>query len=171
MTKVYEPRKGPKWVAEATAAIVRLGASAAYRAPLSSPHCGVWTPAGLVTRRFHFTGKGRDVTIDVTLHAKMMVALLKLLRKCPSFQVGGSLASYRSYQTQYNLWYAYTHHLPGSHRAASPCYGYHRCGRAVDGFYVTDKERAAFLSVRVRGLRIYDLGDIDPPHFTLGVRG
>jgi hypothetical protein len=172
---VLTPRKGLKWKAEATAAIIKLMASDAYREPLSSPHCGDWTPPGLVTRRFHFKGKGRDLTLDVTLHAKMMVGLLKAMRACPSIQVAGPLASYRSYETQYHLWYAWTHHLPGSHLAANPCYGYHRCGRACDLYNVTAAERKAMLAVRVKAgkgsLRLYDLLPQDPPHFTLGVRG
>lgn len=171
MSQLYEPRQGPKWVAEATAAILRIQASAAYRAPLSEPHCSEWTPAGLVARDFHFKGKGRDVQIHVVLHAKMMVALLKALRVCPTIQVAGSLASYRSYKTQYDLWYAYTHHYPNSHLATNPCYGYHRCGRACDCYMVTDAERKALLGVRVSGLRLYDLLPQDPPHFVIGARG
>lgn len=170
-TKVYEPRKGKLWVVEATAAIARLEVSAAYRAPLSGPHCGEWTPAGLVTRTFRFTGKGRDIVLPVTCHAKMMVAMFKVLRKCPSYQVGGSLASYRTFTMQNNLYQAWIHHAEGSHRATSPCYGYHRCGRALDAFYMAAEEREAWTTVRVGGLRCYDLGDIDPPHVTLGTRG
>jgi len=171
MSFVVTPRKGPKFKAEATKLILKLMASSEYRKPLSTPHCGEWTPAGLVAFDFHFTGKGRDVTIHVILHAKMMVALLKVLRACPTFQVAGSLASYRSYNTQYNLWYAWTHHYKDSHLAANPCYGYHRCGRACDGYEVTDEERKTWLSVRVAGMRCYDLLPQDPPHFVLGVRG
>jgi len=165
--KTYEPRVGVKWIAEATAAIVGLSASSAYRQPLSNPHCGDWTPPGLVSRVFHFKGKGRDVQVIVRCHAKMMVALFKLLRKEPTFQVAGALASYRSYTVQNNLYQAWIHHVPGSHLAANPCYGYHRCGRALDGYEVTAQERAAFLGVRVAGLPIYDLLPQDPPHFSL----
>jgi len=170
MTKTYEPRVGPKWVAEATRAIIALSATRAYHAPLTEPHCGEWTPPGLVTRKFHFEGKGRNVIVIVKCHAKMMVALFKLLRKNPTFQVAGSLASYRSYGTQYRLWYAWTHHLPGSHLAANPCYGYHRCGRALDGYMVSEKERRDFLSIRVGGRQVYDLMPQDPPHFSFGAR-
>lgn len=168
MSKTYEPRKGPKWVATATLAIGRLMTSSQYRAPLSAPHCGDWTPPGLVIRYFHFKGKGRDVVVEVRCHAKMMVALLKLLRKNPSFQVAGTAyASYRSYASQNGLYQAWIHHYPGSHLAANPCYGYHRAGRALDGYQVTADERRDFLSVRVSGLPVYDLMPQDPPHFSL----
>jgi hypothetical protein len=172
--KTYEPRVGPKWKVEATAAIARLEASAAFRAPLSTPHCGEWTPPGLVTRRFHFKGKGPDVIVDVTLHAKMMVALFKALRKYPTIQVSGTAyGSYRTYASQYALWRAWVNHLPGSHLAANPCFGFHRCGRSVDNYQMTQVEREAWLSVRVgrQGIRVYDLLPEDPPHVTLGERG
>ena len=124
MSRVYTPRKGAVWVAEATVAILRLEASAAYRAPLESPSCSSDDPAGLVTRTFHFTGKGRDWEVDVRCHAKVMVGFLKALRKRPSIQVTQSSTSrysgsYRNWDQQYSLWYDYTY--GDGYRAAHPC--------------------------------------------------
>lgn len=174
--KTITPRKGPKFIAEATAAILRLQASAAYRTKLTDPSCSHEDPPGLVVRVFHFTGKGRDVTLPVKLHAKMMVALLKALRKCPSIQVAQGFDNaysgcYRTFAQQDHLYQAYVHHEPGSHLAANPCSTYHRTGRACDNYEMTMEERAAWLSVRVGGLRVYDLTPQDPPHVTLGARG
>jgi hypothetical protein len=178
MSNVLTPRKGLKWKAEATAAILKLEAGAAYRAPLTEPTCAHDDPPGLVTRQFHFTGKGRDIVLPVRCHAKVMVGLLKALRKCPSIQVTASSTSvysgsYRSWGQQ--NWLRQEYLAGRGHRAADPCYGYHRRGRALDLRLVTDEEREAMLSVRVRAgrrqLRFYDLLPIDPPHFTLGARG
>lgn len=172
--KTLAPRKGLKWQAEATAAIARLIISAAYRAALTSPTCAHDTPAGLVSREFHFTGKGRDVVVRVTLHAKAMVGLLKAMRACPSIQITASSTSkysgtYRSWAQQNELRQDYLHGT--GHLAADPCDGYHRRGRAADLLQVQADERRAMLAVRVGGLRFYDLLPQDPPHFTLGVRG
>ena len=170
-----EPRKGLKFKAEATAAIARLMLTSAYREPLREPSCVRTDPPGLVTRVFHFTGKGRDVNVSVTAHAKVMVGLLKALRKTPSIQVAGSLASYRSWDTQYRLWFNWIHKIEGSHLAAHPCYGFHRCGRSLDLYNVTAEERVTMLSVRVKAgakyIGFYDLLPQDPPHFTLSERG
>ncbi len=176
MTQLYEPRQGPKWQLEAAAAILRIQASAAYRTPLTNPSCSQAEPPGLIVRNFHFTGKGRDVTIAVKLHAKMMVALLKALRLCTTIQVTQPYTNaysgcYRSFAQQNYLYQNYIHHVAGSHLAANPCNTYHRTGRAADLFEVTAAERAAMLAVRVSGLRVYDLLPQDPPHFTLGARG
>lgn len=172
------PRKGPKWIAEATAAILRIQASSAYRTKLTEPNCGHLDPPGLIVRRFHFVGKGRDITMDVKLHAKMMVALLKALRKCPSIQITQGYESmysgcYRTFGQQDHLYQDWIHHVEGSHLAANPCETYHRTGRAADNFEMelVSEERAAWLSVRVGGLRVYDLGSADPPHVVLGARG
>ncbi len=176
MTTVLFPRKGPRWLAEATAAILRIQASSAYRTPLTNPSCSHSDPPGLIVRDFHFQGKGRDVTFPVKLHAKMMVALLKALRLEPSIQVtqpftSGYSGCYRSFAQQDHLYQAYISHQPGSHLAANPCSTYHRTGRAMDLYQVAPGERSALLSVRVSGLRLYDLLPQDPPHFTLGARG
>lgn len=173
--KVIEVKPGLVCRARLTAAITRLSLSSAYREPLREPGCDPSDPPGLVTRYFRFNGKGRDVTIGVRLHAKAMVGLLKALRKRRSIQVTQSFdspysGSYRTWDQQYKLWYNYK--FGNGHKAAHPCYGYHRQGRAVDLYQVTPEERAAMLSVRVDGIRFYDgLSFGDPPHFTLGAKG
>lgn len=147
----------------------------AYRAPLETPSCEPDDPEGLVSRTFHYKGKGRDVNITVTCHAKVMVGLMRAMRKCPSIQVTQSSSnpysgSYRSYAQQMALWTAYKDGT--GHRAAHPCSGYHRQGRALDLYQVTDDERSAMLSVRVDGIPFYDgLSFGDPPHFCLGAKG
>ena len=174
--KTLRPRKGLKWKAEATAAILRLEASAAFRTPLTEPSCSHADPPGLVVRVFRFTGKGRDWNVAVKLHAKTMVGLLKAMRKCPSIQVTQPYTSaysgcYRTYAQQAWLRDQYLHH--GGKLAADPCDGEHRTGRSGDLYLVTIDERGAMLSVRVgrQELRFYDLLPQDPPHFTLGERG
>jgi len=175
---VLTPRTGPKWKVEATVAIARLEASAAFRTPLTDPSCTHADPKGLVVRRFHFKGKGRNITMDVKLHAKAMVGLLKALRKCPTIQVTQGYTSaysgcYRSFTQQNTLYQAYIHHAPGSHLAANPCDTYHRTGRAFDLLEPTAEERATMLSVRVgiQRIRFFDLLPQDPPHMCLGARG
>ena len=174
--KTLVPRKGLKWKAEATAAILRLEASAAFKAPLVSPSYTHSDPAGLVVRVFHFTGKGRDWNVAVKLHAKAMVGLLKALRKCPSIQVTQPYTSaysgcYRTYAQQAWLRDQYLHH--GGKLAVPAGTSYHETGRAVDLLDVEPDEWFAMLSVRVgrQGLRFYDLLPQDPPHFCLGERG
>ena len=173
--KTLRPRRGLKWKAEATAAILRLEASRAFRTPLTDPSCTHADPPGLVVRVFHFTGKGRDWDVAVKLHAKTMVGLLKAMRKCPSIQVtqpytSAYSGSYRTYAQQAWLRDQYLHH--GGKLCADPCDTFHRTGRSCDLYLVTDEEREAMLSVRVgvRRIRFYDLST-DPPHFTLGARG
>jgi hypothetical protein len=160
--------------ARLTAAIAKLSLTKAYRAPLSTPHCGDWTPPGLVTRRFHYrSGK----IVDVTFHAKAMMAYLKALRLKKNLQVTNSTnGSYRTYALQNGLYQAYINHEPDSHLAANPCYGYHRCGRAGDLDDLDNDNRKsqekAMTSVRVAGMRFYH-GDVfgDPPHYSFGVLG
>jgi hypothetical protein len=158
-----------------TKAIKNLQDGEAYKQPLEVPSCDPNDPRGLVSRTFKFSGKGRNVTIKVTLHAKAMVGLLKALRARRSIQVTQSSdskysGSYRSWSQQKTLYDEY--HAGIGHRAAHPCTGYHRQGRAIDLYLVSDIERRAMLAVRVDGLRFYDgLSFGDPPHFTLGARG
>jgi len=173
--KVLTPRAGVRWKAEATAAIVRLEASAAFRTPLAGVSCTHADPPGLVVRLFHFKGKGRDWNVAVKLHAKAMVGLLKAMRKCPSIQITQPYTSafsgcYREYQQQWWLRDQYLHH--GGHLAADPCDAWHRTGRAGDLYLVTGEERETMLSVRVgiREVHFFDLLPQDPPHFVLGVR-
>ena len=173
---ILTPRSGLRWKAEATAAILRLEAGAAFHTRLTRPSCTHADPPGLVTRTFHFKGKGRDVTIAVKLHAKAMVGLLKAMRKCPSIQVTQPYTStysgsYRTFTQQNTLYQNWIHHAPGSHLAANPCTTYHRTGRPVDLYEVTPAERAAMLSVRVDTVQFHDLLPQDPPHFCLGARG
>jgi hypothetical protein len=173
--RTYDIRPGLACAAELTAAISRLRLSKKYKEPLVSPSCRTDDPPGLVVRRFHFKGKGRDVVIDVKLHAKVMVAFLKALRKCRTIQVTQSYTStysgsYRTYEQQNTL---YQRYISGTgYKAANPCHGYHRTGRAVDLFQVTDEEAAAMQSVREDGKRFY-WGKVfgDPPHFSYGELG
>lgn len=174
MSKNIYPRPGLKFQAEATATILKLERSDAYKQPLEAPSCDQGDPRGLVTRLFRFKGKDRDVIIPVKCHARVMVGLLKAMRKCPTIQVtAGSDSVYSgSYRSYYQQKWLYDEYRAGrGYRAAHPCSGYHRQGRALDLRLVTPKEREAMLSVRVKGIRFYDLLPIDPPHFTLGQRG
>jgi hypothetical protein len=162
--------------ARLTAAIVRLELTQAYRKPLSEPHCGDWTPAGLVTR----TIKYRSGRIKkVTLHAKVMVAYLKALKLKKNLEVTASSdsmysGSYRSYAQQNTLYQMYK--AGTGYKAANPCYGYHRCGRAIDLLALDGDDRKsqakAMTSVRVAGERFYH-GVVfgDPPHYSFAVTG
>jgi hypothetical protein len=158
-----------------TKAIKKLEQSEAYRKPLQSPSCVPDDPEGLVSRVFNFAGKGRNVNITVTVHAKVMVGLLRAIRARRSIQVTQSSTSkysgsYRTYAQQKLLYDEYK--AGQGHKAAHPCSGYHRQGRAVDLYLVSWPERQAMLNVRVDGLKFYDgLSFGDPPHFTLGAKG
>ncbi len=175
MIDVLEPRKGLVWHDEALAVIEHLRSTKAFDAPLTEPSCAHDTPPGLVVRTFHFTGKGRDVTLGVKLHAKAMVGLLRAMILAPSIQVTADFesaysGSYRTWAQQEARYLAYIHGT--GYKAANPCYGYHRRGRAVDLFVKTDAELRAMLAVRVDGERFYNGASFgDPPHFTLGALG
>jgi len=146
----------------------------AFGQPLTEPHCGVWTPVGLVARTFNYRS-GRSVM--VRCHAKVMVAYLKALAIDQTIEVTASATSrfsgsYRTFEQQNSLFQDFIHHVPGSHKAADPCDGYHRTGRALDIHEVTDKQAETMESVRVDGRRFFH-GDVfgDPPHFSFGELG
>ena len=173
MTIEIEPRK--TLALRLTPRILALQLSKEYRKPLESPSCDQADPQGLVTRSFHFVGKGRDQIVSVRCHAKTMVGFMKALRKTPTIQVTQSSeskysGSYRSYDQQKLL---YDEYKAGTgHKAAHPCSGYHRQGRALDIYKKTDAEHEAMLAVRVDGHPFFSgEGFGDPPHFTLGAYG
>jgi len=158
-----------------TAAISKLEKSAAYKAPLENPSCDKNNPPGLVTRSFKYLREGRATVVLVTCHAKVMVGLLKAMRKEPGIQVTASSASmysgsYRTWDQQNTLYQMYR--AGTGYKAASPCLGYHRQGRALDLLETTKAEQDAVESVRVDGLRFYNgAGFGDPRHNTLGAYG
>ena len=171
----FDVRKRRIFKLKATAAIARLMVSKAYRQPLQAPSCEPDDPPGLVHRTFRYRD-GREV--KVKCHAKVMVGLLKAMRKEPGIEV---TASYDSpYSGSYRTWdqqnWLYQRYLNGGPRAASPCRGYHRQGRALDLLNNTPAEDQAMASVRVRdGLRhlkfYHGAAFGDPRHWTLGALG
>ena len=173
MTIEIEPRK--TLALRLTPRILALQLSKEYRKPLESPSCDQADPQGLVTRSFHFVGKGRDQIVSVRCHAKTMVGFMKALRKAPTIQVTQSSeskysGSYRSYDQQKLL---YDEYKAGTgHKAAHPCSGLHRQGRALDLYKLTGEETEAMTAVRVSGIKFYH-GVVfgDPPHYTLGAYG
>jgi hypothetical protein len=157
------------------AAIAKLETSAAYKAPLETPSCEKDNPAGLVTRTFKYLREGDPTVVSVTCHAKVMVGLLKAMRKEPGIQVTVSSTSmysgsYRTWDQQNTLYQMYKSGT--GYKAAHPCLGYHRQGRALDLLETTKDEQDAVESVRVDGLRFYNgAGFGDPRHNTLGAYG
>lgn len=158
-----------------TAAITRIEKSAAYKAPLETPSCERDNPAGLITRSFKYKRDGDPTVVVVTCHAKVMVGLLKAMRKEPGIQVTVSSTSmysgsYRTWDQQNTLYQMYKNGT--GYKAANPCLGYHRQGRALDCLENTKAEQDALESVRVEGLRFYNgAGFGDPRHNTLGAYG
>jgi hypothetical protein len=174
--KPIDCRKNLVLMPRITFAIARIKAGPAYKAPLTQPSCSHDDPPGLISRTFIFrdgTKSGRAVV--VTCHAKVMVGFLRALRKAPGLSVTASSTSkfsgsYRTWAQQNELYQDYKN--GNGHKAADPCHGFHRRGRALDILNASPKENAAMASVRVDGLKFYH-GDVfgDPPHWTLGTLG
>ncbi len=175
MAEVIKIRPGAVCRLRLTKAIRNLEQSEAYNKPLENPSCDDDDPQGLVSRTFNFKGKGRNTDVEVTLHAKALVGLLKALRARRSIQVTQSSTSkysgsYRTYAQQLLLYNEYVAEI--GYKAAHPCSGYHRQGRAVDLYLVSDREAEAMLSIRVDDLQFYwGISFGDRPHFTLGALG
>ena len=156
-------------------AISKLEKSDAYRKPLESPSCERDHPQGLIVRTFKYKRDGDPVVVAVTCHAKVMVGYLKALKREPGIQVTTSSTSmysgsYRSWDQQNTLYQMYKNGT--GYKAAHPCLGYHRQGRALDFLNNTAKEQNAVDEVRVDGLRFYiGAGFGDPRHNTLGAYG
>ena len=154
------------------AEIKKLRGSRAFDKPLREPSCTKTTPPGLVRRRFKYRD-GRVVT--VRCHAQLMVALMRAMKDAPTIEVTASSdsaysGSYRTFAQQDALYKAYMNGT--GHKAANPCTGYHRCGRALDILNASDKEETALEQVRVSGEQLYH-GDVfgDPPHWSYGALG
>lgn len=152
--------------------IKKLRASDAFDKPLTEPSCKHDTPPGLVTRRFKYRD-GR--TISVKCHAQVMVALMRAMKEAPTIEVTASSdsmysGSYRSWSQQNTLYELYK--AGKGYKAADPCFGYHRRGRALDILDASDKEKAALLDVRVSGEQFYNGESFgDPPHYSFGAKG
>jgi hypothetical protein len=148
--------------------------SVAFRQPFTEPHCGEWTPVGLVARTFHYRN---DRTVTVRCHAKVMVAYLKALGEDETIEVTATSSSrfsgsYRTFDQQNDLFQDFKNHVPGSHLAADPCDGFHRTGRALDIREVTDHQAETMESVRLEGERFFwGISFGDRPHFSFGVLG
>lgn len=152
--------------------IARLRKSRAFGKPLREPSCAKTTPPGLVRRKFRY----RDGRVCVVrCHAQLMVALMRAMKEAPTIEVTASAdsaysGSYRSWSQQNALYQAYQ--AGTGHRAANPCSGYHRCGRALDILNASLKEKAALESVRVAGQQLYNGESFgDPPHWSYGAKG
>lgn len=147
---------------------------ASFGQPFAEPHCGVWTPAGLVTRTFNYRSQR---TVKVRCHAKVMVAYLKALAIDATIEVTATAesrfsGSYRTFDQQDGLFQDFKNKVPGSHRAVDPCDGFHRTGRALDMKDVTAEQAETMESVRVDGERFFWGNSFgDPPHFSFGVLG
>lgn len=173
-SRVLEPYRTKAWPAQALTAIHTLRHNAP-RLPLevrprgvSVHERGCWTARELdvVSRRFHFKGKGRDQLVVVRLQRIAMVHLLRAMIEEPGIQIGfgaGTTASYRTEAQQSALYRAY---LDGGPLAAPPCESFHNKALSADTYYLTDDQRGAMLE---HGF--YDLLPQDPPHFTYGTRG
>ncbi len=168
----FDTTKRIKFKIKARAAIAKLVLSKAYRKPLESPSCEHDDPEGLVTRTFRY--KGRSDTI-VRCHAKVMVGLLKAMLRAPTIQITASSVSV--YSGSYRSWdqqnWLYQEYLAGrGYKAAHPCAGYHRQGRALDVLGATPSEEKAMTAVRVSGKKFY-AGEVfgDDPHWSFGALG
>lgn len=150
------------WSDEAEHLIRRLRARGPYK-PLRKPGCYRADSLDLVTRDFHFQGKGRDVIVRVRLARVVFVHLLRAMIEAPTIQLWGPLSSYRSCATQRVL---YERYLSGGPLAARPGSSYHNAARSIDGYRLSLKER--------RALAKQDFEDLlpqDPPHMTYRARG
>jgi LAS superfamily LD-carboxypeptidase LdcB len=172
MQSTIDTRKNRALMAQLSLNIARLRVSRAFRKPLTNPSCEKDTPPGLVHRTFKYKD-GR--VVKVTCHAKVMVGLMRAMKKAPGIEVTASSdspysGSYRTFDQQNSLYQAYK--AGTGHRAAGPCFGYHRRGRALDILSATQKEKDALASVRVAGERFYNGADFgDPPHWSFGAHG
>lgn len=153
--------------------IVRLRASRDYRRPLTDlPIARGQDVPGVVHRKFRYRS-GR--TVEVRLHAKPMVALMRAMLKAPTIEVTQSFTSPysgsgRTYAQQEWL---YEQYVKGDgHLAATPGRSFHETYRAVDLLEASSKEERAMSDVRVDGERWYH-GDVfgDPPHWSFAEQG
>ena len=151
-----------------------IAESDAFGRPFTEPHCGKWTPVGLVARTFNYRS---DRTVTVRCHAKVMMLYLKALEIDPTIEVTADASSrfsgsYRTFDQQNTLFQDFVNHVPGSHLAADPCDGFHRTGRALDIREVKDKQAETMESVRLEGERFFwGISFGDRPHFSFGVLG
>ena len=151
-----------------------IAESAAFGQPFTEPHCGEWTPVGLVVRTFNYRS---DRTVTVRCHAKVMVAYLKALGDDETIEVTATASSrfsgsYRTFDQQNSLFQDFVNEVPGSHKAADPCDGFHRSGRALDIREVTDEQAETMEAVRLDGERFFwGISFGDRPHFSFGVLG
>lgn len=153
--------------------IKKLRGSRKFRAALVKPSCSHRTPPGLVRRTFRYRD-GR--VVEVRAHAKVMVGLMEAMRDAPTLEVTATATSrysgsYRSYAQQSELYEAY---IGGwGHKAANPCSGYHRCGRAFDLVQpLSEREDEAMTKVRVDGKRFFNGASFgDPAHWSFGDLG
>ena len=167
----FDTTKRLAFKVKAATSIAKLATSKAYKKPLEPPSCDPGDPAGLVTRSFRYKTR----VLRVKCHAKVMVGLLKAMLKEPTIEVTADSesrfsGSYRTWDQQSNLYREYQNGT--GHKAAHPCLGYHRQGRALDLLAATDAEKRAMSSVRMSGLRFYNGESFgDPPHWNLGILG
>ncbi len=172
MARVIDTRRNIPLNLRLHAEIARLRTSRDYRRPLQEPSCARDTPPGLVSRTFHYRD-GRIV--EVKLHAKVMVGLMRAMLRAPGIMVTADAdspysGSYRSFEQQAWLRDQYLHH--GGHQAADPCDGYHRQARAVDLDPLSVKEKRAMEDVRVDGQQFFNGASFgDPPHWSFGAKG
>jgi hypothetical protein len=152
--------------------IKAIRGSKEFDKPLTEPSCKHDFPPGLVRRTFIYRN-GRRCTVKC--HAKLMVALMRAMKEAPTIEVTASSdsmysGSYRSWSQQNTLYQLY---IQGKgYKAADPCYGYHRRGRALDILNASAKEAKALAQVRVSGLQLYNGSSFgDPPHWSLGEKG
>lgn len=164
---ILSPGLGPKWRSQVRAEIHRI--EERHRlvirpatAGLNDPGCFTRKRLDIIRRVFDFNG----TLVAVRLQPIAMVALLKAMRDVPNIRVGfgtGTTASYRTCDLQRELWEKYQ---AGGFRAAPPGKSWHNRGLAVDIGGRPPKTREA---MQRHGFK--DLPDIDPPHFSYGVRG
>lgn len=169
---VIDTRKNIELMIRLDKEIKQLRLSRAFDKPLTEPTCRHDTPPGLVVRRFRYRD-GR--TVSVRCHAKVMVGLMRAMKAAPTIEVTASSespysGSYRSWGQQNWLYQAYINGR--GYKAADPCHGYHRRGRALDLLNATPKEEKAMTDVRVSGERFFH-GDVfgDPPHWSFAELG
>ena len=171
---VLEPYRTKAWPDQARREIATMRTNARHR-PLQVYPLGVdpetrgcWSVAQLdvVSRRFHFKGKGEDRTVTIRLQRIAFVHLLRAMIEAPTIVLGFGSATTASYRTREQQAALYAAAQAGGYLAAPPCSSFHNKGISVDGFLWTTEERAV---MREHGF--YDLLPQDPPHYTYGVRG
>jgi len=174
MREVLVPRVGPKWRAQATAAIHELedGHQVIVRpvgVPISERGCHPSKDLDLVILRFDFAQ--RDEIVVARFQRIYAVNLIKALFDEPRGLVvgyggAGTTATYRSCALQAEMHARFVAHVPGAGKAAPAGESYHNRGLSADCPPTEDGREA------MKGHGFFDGSSFgDPSHFTFGIVG